>query len=44
MSQYFPKSHELFVGDNNVKVYLSNYGTKSELKNATLIDTSKLAA
>ena len=44
MSQYFPKPSELFSGDINVKVDLSNYATKSDLKNATGIDTSKLAA
>ena len=27
MSQYFPKPHETFGGDINVKVYLSNYET-----------------
>ena len=44
MSQYFPKPYEPFGGDINVKVDLSNYATKSDLKNATSIDTSKLAA
>ena len=43
MSQYFPKPYEPFGGDINVKVDLSNYATKSDLKNATGIDTSKLA-
>ena len=43
-SQYFPKPYEPFGGDINVKVDLSNYATKSDLKNATSIDTSKLAA
>ena len=43
MSQYFPKPHELFGGDINVKVDLPNYATKTDLKNATEIDTSKLA-
>ena len=41
---YFPKPYEPFGGDINVKVDLSNYATKSDLKNATGIDTSKLAA
>ena len=31
MSQYFPKSYELFGGDINVKVVLSNYATKSDI-------------
>ena len=44
MSQYFPKAHEPFGGDINVKVDLSNYATKADLKNATGIDTSTLAA
>ena len=43
MSQYFPKPCESFGGDINVKVDLSNYATKANLKNATGIDTSKLA-
>ena len=44
MSQHFPKPYEPFGGDINVKVDLSNYATKSDLKNATRIDTSKLTA
>ena len=44
ISQYFPKSYEPVGGDINVKVDLSNYATKSDLKNATEIDTSKLTA
>ena len=44
MSQYFPKAYELFGGDINVKVDLSNYATKAELKSATGVDTSKSAA
>ena len=44
MSQYFPKPYEPFGGDINVKVDLFNYAAKSDLKNATGIDTSKLAA
>ena len=44
MSQYFPKPYQPFGGDIHVKVDLSNYATKSDLKNATGIDTSKLAA
>ena len=43
MSQYFPKPYEPFEGDVNVKVDLSNYATKADLKNATGIYTSKLA-
>ena len=44
MSQYFPKPYEPLGGNINVKVDLRNYATKSDLKNATGIDTSKLAA
>ena len=43
MSQYFRKPYEPFGGDINVNVDLSNYATKADLKNATRIDTSKLA-
>ena len=32
MSQYFPKPHEPFGGDINVKVDLSNYATKTDFK------------
>ena len=44
MSQYFPKPYRCFGGNINVKVDLSNYATKADLKNATGVDTSKLAA
>ena len=44
MNQYFSKPYEPFGGDINVKVDSSNYATKSDLKNATGIDTFKLAA
>ena len=44
MIQYFPKPYEPFSGDINVKVDLSNYATKADLKHETGIDTSKLAA
>ena len=43
MSQYFPKPYECFGGYIDVKVDLPNYATKTDLKNATEIDTSKLA-
>ena len=32
MSQYFPKPYEPFGGDINVKVDLSNYATKADIK------------
>ena len=44
MSQYFPKPYEPYGGDVNVKVHLSNYATKTDLKNPTETDTSNLAA
>ena len=44
MSQYFPKPYEPFGGGINVKVDLSNYATKANLKNTTEIDIFKLAA
>ena len=43
MSQYFPKPYELFSGDINVTVDLSNYATKDDIKNITHIDTSSFA-
>ena len=43
MSQYFPRPHEPFEGDINVKVDLSNYATKDDIKNITHVDTSSFA-
>ena len=43
MSQYFPKPYEPFGEDINVKVNLSNYATKADIKNITHIDTSSFA-
>ena len=43
MSQYFPKPYELFGGDINVKVDLSNDATKSDIKNVSHVDTSHFA-
>ena len=43
MSQDFPKPYEPFGGDINVKVDLSNYATKTDLKNVTHADTSSFA-
>ena len=40
MSQYFPKPFRSFGGNINVKVDLSNYATKTDLKNVTHVDTS----
>ena len=43
MSQYFPKPYELFGGNINVKVDLSNYATKTDVKNLTHVDISSFA-
>ena len=43
MSQYFPKPYEPFGGDVNVKVDLSNYATKTDIKNILHVDTSSFA-
>ena len=44
MSQYFPKPYRNFGGNIALKVDLSNYATKADLKNVTGVDTSELAA
>ena len=52
MSQYFPKPYESFGGDmfqlinrlvENVSVDLSNYATKTDIKNISHVDTSSFA-
>ena len=43
MSQYFPKPYEPFGVDINVKVDLSNYATKADIKNISHVDTSSFA-
>ena len=43
MSQDFPKPYEPFGGDINVKIDLSNYATKADVKNITHVDTSSFA-
>ena len=43
MSKYFPKPYEPFGGDINVKVDLSNYATKADIKNISHVDTSSFA-
>ena len=43
MSQYFPKPYEPFGGDINVKVDLSNYATKADIKNISHVNTSSFA-
>ena len=39
MRQYFPRPYELFGGDINVKVDLSNYSIKTDIKNILHVDT-----
>ena len=43
MSQYFPKPYEPFGGDINIKGDLSNYATKTDIKNISHVDTSNFA-
>ena len=43
MGQYFPKPFRSFGQNINVKVDLSNYATKTNLKNVTHVDTSNFA-
>ena len=44
MSQYFPKPFNSPFGDSiNVNIDLSNYATKTDLKNITHVDTSSFA-
>ena len=43
INQYFPKPLRSFGGNISVKVDLSNYATKTDLKNVTQVDTSSFA-
>ena len=43
MSPYFRKPYEPFGGDIHVKIDLSNYATKTDLKNISHIDISSYA-
>ena len=43
MSQSFPNQYEPFGGGINVKVDLSNYAAKADIKNIAHIDTSSFA-
>ena len=43
MSQYFPKQFKSSERNLNVKVDLSNYATKSNMKNISPVDTSSFA-
>ena len=43
MSRYFAERYEPFGGDINVKHDLQNYATKTDIKNTTGNDISKIA-
>ena len=44
MTQYFPKPFNSHFGDSiKVKIDLSNYATKTDIKNISLVDTSSFA-
>ena len=43
MNHYFTKLYKPFGGDINVKVDLSSYATKTNLKNVTHVDVSNFA-
>ena len=44
MSQYFPKPFNSHFGDSiKVKIDLSNYATKTDIKNISHVDTSSFA-
>ena len=43
MSKFYPKPYKAFGKGIKVRVDLSNYGTKTDLKNVTHVDTSSFA-
>ena len=43
MSQYFPKPFKSFGGNIKAKIDLSNYATKTDLKNVAHVDASNFA-
>ena len=43
MNHYFPGPYRAFGRDINVKVDLSNYTAKADIKNITHVDTSNFA-
>ena len=43
MSPHCPKPYEAFSGDIKVKVDLSNYASKADVKNISHVDTSSFA-
>ena len=44
MSKYFPKLHKPFGRNINVKVDISNYATKADIKNISNVDASSFAS
>ena len=43
MGKFYPEPYEPFVEDINVTVDISNYATKTDLKNVKHVDTSSFA-
>ena len=43
MSKYYPEPYQPFGGDINVRVDLSSYATKSDIKNISHVDTLSFA-
>ena len=43
MSRFFPKLYKPFGRGNKVKLGLSNYATKTDIKNISHVDTSSFA-
>ena len=43
MSRFYPEPYEPFGGDINVTVDLSNYATKTDIKNISHVDTLSFA-
>ena len=43
MVKYFPRRYKRFNRDTNAKVDLSNYVTKTDLKNISHVDVSSFA-
>ena len=43
MSQNLPKPFELIGGKTNIKVYMSNYSSKTDIKNIFHVDTWSFA-
>ena len=43
LSKYLTKPYEPFGGEINIKVVLSNYATKIDVKNISHVDTTSFA-